>query len=215
MEVPVCLAIDTTENWNRSSTVLGIGELAIEVHTFPDGTKVDYLLKSDGKPVGPNVERLRVKANFIAELPGILDDLFLGGQQLQENLNQVERKLQTNISQAERRLRQSMESFIDEVAHDDTLTGKGLKSDPLSVKIKYDLTVAGLVASAEIAANGKDKIFPLPADFVFIRILLVAINGLGQRAGSDYALDLDARTINFIETPEDGDVITLAYTAAE
>jgi len=69
MEVPVQLATDTTENWERSSTALGESELAIEIHTLPGGRRAKYLLVGDGQPVAPNVGRLRATAELIAGLP--------------------------------------------------------------------------------------------------------------------------------------------------
>jgi len=213
MEVPIYLAIDTTENWNRSDTALGKSELAIEIHTLPDGTKVKYLLLGDGKPVGPNVERLRAKIEFIAALSGALQELEAADGQLQAILSQTEQKLLANIAQTERRLQQNIDSR--EVYHNDTLKGKGLPHDPLSVKINYDITAGGLNARAEFTADGMEKTYALPAGFVYMGILLAWINGLGQRAGSDYTLDLDAREITFCETPEKDSVITLAYTAKE
>jgi hypothetical protein len=223
MEVPIYLAIDTTLNWMRSDTVLGNSELAIEIAQKEngefifgkDGKPQKYLLMGDGKPVGPDVERLRAKPEFIAELSGIINSLTSADEQLQASIRQTEQKLLTNINQMERRLQAQAASKLDKVFHDDTLSGDGIPNNPLSVKIKYDLAVAGLVASAEFTANGKDKTFPLPENFIYVRILLVGINGLGQKAGSDYSLDLDARTITFFETPEDGDVISLAHTAKE
>jgi hypothetical protein len=59
MELPILLAVDTTENWNRSGTILGESELAFELSKKADGAIEKILLIGDGQPVGPNVERLR------------------------------------------------------------------------------------------------------------------------------------------------------------
>jgi len=69
MEVPIIMATDTTENWNRNDTALGNGELAIEIAgSREDGTLIQHLLIGDGKPTGPNVARLRATLEIIAEL---------------------------------------------------------------------------------------------------------------------------------------------------
>ena len=76
MEVPIILATDTTENWNRSDTALGAGELAIELAGVrADGSPVKHLLVGDGKPTGPNVARLRATPEIIAGLPQALQNL--------------------------------------------------------------------------------------------------------------------------------------------
>jgi hypothetical protein len=288
MEVPICLAIDTTENWNLSDTVLGKSELAIENYTFPDGRKVRYLLVGDGEVVGPNVERLRAKPEFIAGLVEIIKELEAADRQLQENIDRAEqrlqenmdqmgqelaaadRQLQENIEQTEQRLQENMDQMGQELAaadkqlqenidqaeqrlqenmnqmgqelaaadkqlqenieqteqrlqdeianrkvyHNDTLSGDGIPGSLLSVRLDYDVTAGGLNVGAELTANGTDKIFSLPENFLYFEVVLVQINGLGQRFGTDYQLDLDAeaRTIEFFETPEDGDIITLFYT---
>jgi len=69
MEVPIYLAIDTTERLKQSTVALGESELAIEIHTLPNGSRVKYLLVGDGYPIAGNVERLRAPPEFIAELP--------------------------------------------------------------------------------------------------------------------------------------------------
>ena len=203
MEVPICLAVDTTYNWNHNDVALGAGELAIEKND-PGDAEYRYLLVGDGEPVGGNVARLRAGPDFIAGLLQALQSLGAAVKQNQ-TINTA------NMNQMEVRLRQKIEK--QETFHDDTLTGKGIQENPLSVKVNYNLTVAGLVASAEMAADGIRSAYPLPDDFTFIRIVIVEINGLSQRAGEDYELDLDARTITFIEKPENGDVITLYHTA--
>jgi len=182
MEAPILLAMDTTENWERSSTVLGESELAIEVREQPDGTKTKHLMIGDGKPVGPGMGRLRPKPDFASETL----------------LEEIEKFVEANT--------------LSEVSHDDTLAGTGREGDPLTVAFKYDLTVGGLTASAEFTADGEKKTFNLPDDFAFLEIVLIAINGLWQSKG-DYDLDKEAGKLTFFETPEKGDVVTIAYTA--
>jgi hypothetical protein len=236
MELPILLAVDTTENWNKSDTALGESELALEIAgKREDESPLMYLLIGDGQPAGPNAARLRAKPDIIAALPEIILGLNTEDQRLQNVISQTrqaleadDRQLQTNINSAEQRivvttnakllqlehyLQQNIENR--ETFHDDTLKGKGTRQNPLSVQISYDLSVAGIVAGAELVPDGTRRTFPLPGDFVFIRIVLVDINGIGQQAGADYTLDLDERTITFHETPESDDTITVYYTANE
>jgi hypothetical protein len=70
MELPILIAMDTTENWNVSDTALGESELAIEIAgNDENGKDIKHLLVGDGNAVGPNVERLRAKPEIIASLP--------------------------------------------------------------------------------------------------------------------------------------------------
>lgn len=79
MELPILLAIDTTENWKNSDTVLGVSELAVEIAgEREDGSIIKYLLIGDGKPAGPDAERLRATPEFIAALPAELRSLAEG-----------------------------------------------------------------------------------------------------------------------------------------
>ena len=234
MEIPVLLAEDTTENWNKGNALLGSSELAIDIAgKNADGSPKKRLLVGDGKQVAPNVQRLRATSELIEGLPEEMQGL-AGGisketnralaaeeqlqtniaqseEQLQKNITAAEKQLQTNITLAERRLQGNIESRATYT--DDTLTGKGTPAEPLSVNIKYDLTVAGIVAAEKLDVDGKQTEYPLPDDFVFVRIVLVEINGLGQKNGTDYALNLDARTITFNEAPEADDSVTIFYTS--
>ena len=65
MELPIVLAMDTTEGWDKSDTALFQGELAIEIYTEADGTQTKRLLIGDDNPVGEGgVSRLRVTPNM-------------------------------------------------------------------------------------------------------------------------------------------------------
>ena len=69
MELPIIPACDTTKNWNKSDTVLGKNEFAIEIAEGAGGRAERHLLIGDGRPAGPNVERLRAGPEIIADLP--------------------------------------------------------------------------------------------------------------------------------------------------
>jgi hypothetical protein len=70
MEIAHALPIDTTENWKKSGAALADGELAIEAGE--SGAR--RLLVGDGRPVGPDVARLRAGPEF-AGLPQGLGDI--------------------------------------------------------------------------------------------------------------------------------------------
>jgi hypothetical protein len=199
MELPILLAVDTTENWNLSSTVLGNSELAIELEIQPDQTAVKRLLVGDGYPVGPNVARLRATPEIIKGLPETLQALAQSISDETARATEAEQQLQQNIDNKE-------------TAHDDTLTGAGTESDPLSVRPG---SFNGITAAVALTPDGTTGVFDLPDDFIFARLSLVEINGLIQRPGVDYTLNADDRTLTMAEAVEAGDSITVWYTAAQ
>jgi hypothetical protein len=76
MEVPILLACDTTEGWEKGDTALGESELAIEIAgEKEDGSLVKHLLIGDGKPAGPNAKRLRATIDLIAGMREELEKL--------------------------------------------------------------------------------------------------------------------------------------------
>jgi hypothetical protein len=98
MELPIVLAIDTTEHWRQSKTALGVSELAIEITTEADGTHKKLLLCGDNQMVGPNVERLRVDKSYISGLPQELQDLLNRITAETDRAKQAEQTLQNNIA---------------------------------------------------------------------------------------------------------------------
>jgi hypothetical protein len=228
MELPILLAIDTTYNWNRSDTVLGASELALEIAgEREDGSLIKYLLIGDGLPVGPNVERLRATPELIASLPGelralaaaieeealareqaVAEEKYRASLEEQQLLEKIDEEHERAVD-AEDQLQYNIEH--QETFHDETLTGTGIAGDPLSV---VPGAMSGLSSRAVLQGDGTETAFDLPADFMYTRLSLVEINGLGQAPGADYALDAGARTITFTEAPESGDTIAVYYTAA-
>ena len=172
MELPVLLAEDTTKGWNQSDTVLGKTELAFEIAgEREDGSPLKHMLLGDGKPVGPAVERLRVKEDIIKGLP---------------------------------------EKLI--TYHDNTLAGKGTIEDPLTV---VPGSLQGITTKVNLLPDGLETVFELPGDFLFEKVAILQINGLGQEQDIDYTLDGDSGTITFAEAPEDGDIVVIYYTRKE
>jgi hypothetical protein len=110
---------------------------------------------------------------------------------------------------AEQLLRQDIDGV--ETFHDDTLSGKGTESEPLSVR---GAALGGINAGVTLVPDGVETVFQLPDDFVTGALSLVTVNGLVQAPGADYALDAGAKTITFFETPETGDAVRACYVAA-
>lgn len=203
--------IGTTQEWESANPKLYKAVWGFEITA--DGRR--YAKLGDG-------ERKWNDLPYFDEnnLPGLaekINDLTADDQQLQNNIKQAEQRITDvvlkRLNNAEQRLQHNIDTR--ETYHDATMKGRGTPDDPLSVHIDYGLSAAGLTAKANLEPDGATKTFPLPADFVFLRIVIVQINGMGQKAGADYALDLDARTITFTETPESGDSISLYYTTNE
>jgi len=180
MEVPIILATDTTENWERSTTVLGRGELAVEIIRRQDGgsKEIVHLLLGDGKPVSPNMERLRVRPEIIAGLDGTLDAL--------------RHDIDTRATHT-----------------DDTLSGDGTQGNPLSVQAG---AFEGITSRAVFTADGHLSSFKPPQNFMFSRLSIVMVNGLGQEPGADYTLSEEDKAIIFTDVPKAGDIITVFYT---
>ena len=122
MELPIEVAFDTTENWNKSDIALGESELAIELFTRPNGTQVKHLLVGDGKQVGPNVGRLRAPPEFIAGLPEYLAAVFSEQiaieaeirRQIDESLSQSIKNEAFIREEADKGLRQAIAALAPE-----------------------------------------------------------------------------------------------------
>jgi hypothetical protein len=196
MELPVLMAMDTTERWNRSDTVPGESELAIEIAgTREDGSPVKQLLIGDGNPVGPNMARLRATPGIIAGLPGALQTLAGTIAAGTDRATAAEEELQYNIEHRP-------------VYHDDTPRGLGIEGDPLSV---VPGAAGGISGRAALAPDGTETVFPLPAGFIRARLSIITVNGIVREPGADYAIDAAAGTITFTEAPEAGDTVTVYY----
>jgi len=108
------------------------------------------------------------------------------------------------------RLRATAE--IIDIFLDDTLKGNGTKEEPFSV---IPGSLSGINTFFVIDPDDVNKSFKLPDDFMFSRLSLIQINGLGQLYGVDYVLDSDKRLITLTETPEKNDRIVIFYTAKQ
>ena len=184
MEVPVLLASDTTENWNSGIALLGLGELAWDiVDVNEDGSPgKKYLLVGDGQLVAPNGAGINGRLRATPEIiQGLAEELI----RLQENIEK------------------------QPVIHDDTLEGKGIEGDPLSVNPgSFD----GLTSRVVLEADGIAIEFSLPEDFLFAKLSIVQINGLIQEPNNDYFLDAHNSVITFTEVPKAKDKVAVYYT---
>lgn len=218
MEVPIGLATDTTDGWEHGDTTLLKSELAIEIAgERPDGTFIKYLLVGDGQPVGPNAQRLRATPELIAGLVETLQELDGAIADESERAKGVEHELEQAIigetnraQQAEEQLQHNIEN--QETYHDDTLTGSGIEGDPLSVVAG---SFEGLTSKVSLNPNGTVKSFQLPFDFLFAKLSIVMINGLGQEPGIDYTLEPITNRIVFTDAPESQDIVSVYYTRKE
>ena len=116
MELPIVLCYDTTENWEKSSTILGESELAMELHNLANGQLVKYLLVGDGKSAGPNAARLRATPEFIAGLPAYLrNEIAAESQARIKTDNDLQQSINAEVQQRQKE-DQALQQSIEEEA---------------------------------------------------------------------------------------------------